>query len=831
MSILSRIALYPAERLDVPDARMIDAAAINDWRYFLQGVISNGSIILSGFEVTNYGNIFTGIGAGVNLKQSNVVVVHSEATTQAAGFYVSSGSEADFSLSLSPSSTNFVEVDFTNVSGVSDVRVFWDSGTKSEYKDTVDTVINLALNITSNVSSFTDGKIPLYKITTNSSGVVTALTDCRPLLYRLGKGGVSPDPDNTFTFPSLPDAAHAQFETPTTATSYSSSNSPFYGGDKGIKTLKNWMDAIMSSIKKNKAVPYWYMNALSQSEIYQNAALTLLIGGTWVHNSGTAGFLTLNSGTTIYRLGKSNNCGLTSFTSLDLRTNVCLFILLSATDTALNYRMGQNGSTPVIPKNVSAVTSNSITVATSGNYVTTPGATAAALLIRGQVFSYTAYDETTGAFTGVTPDPSGLVQVGDTVYQESSGVNGYYHYGGASQVPGMTGIVSEGAERAMWLVFFDGTSMHTPTSILSSGEQITVGNNTSQQILTYIGSSGDSDALPIYGVSSISDGTDLTTAISDAFKIIETPIYDEVTTPSSMTSGSVITLPPNSRNSFATQTYTLGSGQLEVYSDGLLLQKGSDYNETTNRTITLLKDLSFDTTIRFRIACIGGAGINPVVTSLQQAYSYGKTISISSGSPIIISGPSETLLKVQGKTEIDGLLTSPLGITFTGQSTSPIPSGSGGFWVNTSGDSQYTGSDGTTIQVSSILKSISGEQAKFTRTFQNTSGSTIAAGSAVYISGTGQIALASCSSSTNYRFLGITPSSIANNASGSVIYQGVVPGIFTGQGLTSGSYVWLSATPGALSTAAPTSPGYYLVVVGLVDGNDLILQPHFQGHL
>jgi hypothetical protein len=188
MAVLQRVAFYPNERFDTPDARSMEGFGLNDWRYFILGAMSDKSYVLHGFDITNYATVFSI--AGFKLKVNNVSMFHPESTTQAAGFYVYAGSEPDVAVTLSPNATNFVEADFTVESGVPDVRAFWDQAANppngGEFTDSVDTVINLEVKITSNISGFTSGKVPLYKVVTDITGVATSVTDCRNLFFRLG---------------------------------------------------------------------------------------------------------------------------------------------------------------------------------------------------------------------------------------------------------------------------------------------------------------------------------------------------------------------------------------------------------------------------------------------------------------------------------------------------------------------------------------------------------------------------------------------------------------------------------------------------------------------
>jgi hypothetical protein len=252
--ILQRLAFNPQRRFDLPDLKSMEAYGQNDWSYFLKGFLSEDSYILSGFDLTNFSSLFTGL--TIKIRQSQVALFHSEATTQAQGFYVSAGNEADASLALSANATNYIEIDLSVETGAPDERAFWDPANEVEYSSTADTVVNLVLNITSNSTGFTAGRLPLYKVVTGASAI-TSVQDCRNLLFRLGTGGTSPNASNSFTWPSLPSSPYQREEPSDTATS-SSDPAPYQGADKNIKTFKQWMDAVMTSIKEVKGTDFWY---------------------------------------------------------------------------------------------------------------------------------------------------------------------------------------------------------------------------------------------------------------------------------------------------------------------------------------------------------------------------------------------------------------------------------------------------------------------------------------------------------------------------------------------------------------------------------------------
>jgi hypothetical protein len=182
--------------------------------------------------------------------------------------------------------------------------------------------------------------------------------------------------------------------------------------------------------------------------------------------------------------------------------------------------------------------------------------------------------------------------------------------------------------------------------------------------------------------------------------------------------------------------------------------------------------------------------------------------------------------------EVTGVL-DPTAIELTPVATNPLAVNKMGLWVqDVAGVKKlvYTKQSGSNISVEGILEQVGGNAQNFARTFQNTTGATIPAGAPVYVISPGHIALTSASDNNAHVFLGITKTSIAHNAFGEVIYAGVVPGIFTGMGFSSG-YIWIDSTPGGLSLVSPSTPGQWLVIAGLIDGDDLILQPQWNGQL
>lgn len=103
---------------------------------------------------------------------------------------------------------------------------------------------------------------------------------------------------------------------------------------------------------------------------------------------------------------------------------------------------------------------------------------------------------------------------------------------------------------------------------------------------------------------------------------------------------------------------------------------------------------------------------------------------------------------------------------------------------------------------------------------QNNSGSSIAKGSVVYISGASGdnplISLADADTeATSSKTIGIVEATIANGAQGYVIESGLITGLNTAAA-TAGDSVWLSSTAGEVVYAAPPAKPAHSVYLGVV---------------
>lgn len=215
---------------------------------------------------------------------------------------------------------------------------------------------------------------------------------------------------------------------------------------------------------------------------------------------------------------------------------------------------------------------------------------------------------------------------------------------------------------------------------------------------------------------------------------------------------------------------------------------------------------------------------NSATVSLNSGTNPNGYLLAADGTGGVIFTPAST----SGLTSVVGV--SPISTAVSGGTVSVSLNASyqtAGTYVNavigTSPASVVTASGTSTVSIdqAAITGATSANNAQVVRFYvKNTTGSTIDAGKAVYVSGaTGDNALISLASATadptSSKTLGLTLTSIANDAFGYVVEAGYITGIDT-TGVTAGSSVWLGNTPGSLVFGAPPAEPSHAVYLGVV---------------
>jgi len=290
MSVLGRVILSSGERVDLADALVIDSYTAGDFQNLLKGFVgSNTPYILNGFDVIQPQNAVGTQSCSINAASAAVFYPGSSA----GPFYFGLPTSAPLIPILRQSAVNYVYLTLTTSNTAADTRAFWNpdsnGGVGSEFTQEVNTETVLVAQVGVSVGSFPTGSVPLAIITMGTV-VITAIEDARPLLFRLGSGGISPNPYNTFSWPSLPNSSFERVEPPNTI--MSGGVNPFQGADKNIQTLKQWMDAVMSKLKELGGTTYWYddISTFSLVGSFLDSSATILQStGLWTHSDTTPG--------------------------------------------------------------------------------------------------------------------------------------------------------------------------------------------------------------------------------------------------------------------------------------------------------------------------------------------------------------------------------------------------------------------------------------------------------------------------------------------------------------------------------------------------------------
>jgi hypothetical protein len=253
-------------RVDVPHVRSIESGIRADFDDLLNGFVTgiDNSYIVNGFEV----NMTGAVGSSSSALQVIVAegsIFHGNST--AAGTFLtvpklttnetlSSTTNTKVTGSFTPSAQNYIGLELTRAidNSTTSQVYFFNPSSKTEFTKTVPLAETFNYQFVITSSSYAANVLPLCVVETDASNNVLRVEDRRPMLFRLGSSG-SATPNPSYTYPWT---NHTEGRVENPNSSSSSSTSPFKGGDKQIKNLKEWMNSIMSAVQEVKGTPYWY---------------------------------------------------------------------------------------------------------------------------------------------------------------------------------------------------------------------------------------------------------------------------------------------------------------------------------------------------------------------------------------------------------------------------------------------------------------------------------------------------------------------------------------------------------------------------------------------
>lgn len=302
MGVKRRVNWISQQRVDVPDMRSLESAVSNDFDELIKSFVTGTTqgYILRGFEISMAGAI-GGAASGLQLIVDPGAVFHTSSSQSGTFYLVSSGTPAQqlnsatntiIDGAFAPSAINYIGLEYERfIDDTTSSQVYvWNPTTNNETTKNAPRAQILRYRIKITTSTFASNVLPIATVTTDSGNNVVSITDARWMLFRLGTGGAAPNP-----FYVYPWTAQSEGRTENPSTSSSNSVNPFHGGDKMIMTLKDWMNAIMTSLQEIKGTVYWYSpgSAGSIDSLRTDLGNTITTGkGVIEHSADTAGLIT-----------------------------------------------------------------------------------------------------------------------------------------------------------------------------------------------------------------------------------------------------------------------------------------------------------------------------------------------------------------------------------------------------------------------------------------------------------------------------------------------------------------------------------------------------------
>lgn len=256
MSVLRQFNFTSQMRVDVSHLRSIDSSVAGDFDAVV-GRLSAGSraLVVRGFALTNVG----GAAIAAQMGTADGILVNLEASASGSFLWVPDDRAVE---TLNPatnarvvgawttSQTNYVGLDFARAAdeSTSDLVQFLDPTTDLETPRQIPLARTLDYTIVISTTPFAaqPNLVPVAKVVVDASGNITSTEDARPMMFRLGTGGDSPNRQNAFTW------ADGRAET------VALNASGFIGGDKAIGDQKSWMDSMMTRMWELGGGEYWY---------------------------------------------------------------------------------------------------------------------------------------------------------------------------------------------------------------------------------------------------------------------------------------------------------------------------------------------------------------------------------------------------------------------------------------------------------------------------------------------------------------------------------------------------------------------------------------------
>ena len=237
--------------------------------------------------------------------------------TGTANQQLNSATNTNVTGAFTPNAINYVGIDYSRyIDPTTDAQVYiWDPTTNSETSLVAPRAQILEYDIIISTTVWPANVLPIAIVTTDAGNNVLSITDSRWLLFRLGTGGTNPNPFYVYPWTAQPEG-----RTENPPTSSSDAVNPFEGGDKMLMDLKDWMNAVMSSLLEIKGTTYWYSLGAGGSI----ANIREDLGNTVVTSAGSIAHGVLPNSTPVLSTTGNTSSGSNQLTALASTTGLAV---------------------------------------------------------------------------------------------------------------------------------------------------------------------------------------------------------------------------------------------------------------------------------------------------------------------------------------------------------------------------------------------------------------------------------------------------------------------------------------------------------------------------
>ena len=256
MATNSEINALSQQRLDIPHLRFFESGVRYDLDSLAYMLVGEAQYVVKGFELL-------GVAVGsdatkITFKVAGSKVIHPLASESGSIFSVPSNraneildpsTNTRMSGSCQPSSINYIGIDLKRSADPStaDIVQFLDpsQNTESSQKVPLRRTIDYVWIISQTDFTFNKSICSVAIVVTDNKNTVSSITDVRPILCRLTPGGSVSSEINPYSWPGgRPDST------------LSSTNA--IAGDKALRDLKTWMNAVMTRLWELGGGEQWF---------------------------------------------------------------------------------------------------------------------------------------------------------------------------------------------------------------------------------------------------------------------------------------------------------------------------------------------------------------------------------------------------------------------------------------------------------------------------------------------------------------------------------------------------------------------------------------------